>query len=131
MGGNSLRDTLFVTIPKDKIPLDENCVYIVNPSDVRGVSSVELLDKKSALAQPRLYLLDLKVVEENYALLSLKNEVGLPLFSDAARAYAAAEVEYAKKSSKRFCKRSRSALSQTLTKCPIQKINLTRAHGVF
>ncbi|MBV6492033.1 MAG: hypothetical protein LDLANPLL_00022 [Turneriella sp.] len=97
MGKTALGDILLPKLSQDKIPLDENCVYIVNPSDVRGVSSIELIDKKSALAQPRLYLLDLKVVEENYRFLSAKDQVGLPLFSDAARAFADAETVYAAK----------------------------------
>ncbi|HRP68128.1 MAG TPA: hypothetical protein PLY93_01175 [Turneriella sp.] len=132
MGGSSLRDTLFATAPKDKIPLDENCVYVINPTDVRGISSVEALDKKSIMKQPRLYLLDLKVVEENYALLNLKNEVGTPLFSDAARAYATAEVEYAKKIQKMLFQEKSICLVANFDKMPdIENKPYSRARRIL
>ena len=81
----------------EKIGITENCLAAINPSDLRAISSLELLEKKSAGALPQIRLIDLKVVEKNYRLLTLKDEKGAPLFSDAARAFARAEILYAQK----------------------------------
>lgn len=97
MGGAGLTDGIGLGTGTEKVAVTENCLAAINPSDLRAVSSLELLDKKSAGALPQIRLVDLKVVEKNYRLLALKNEKGAPLFSDAARAFAQAELLYAQK----------------------------------
>lgn len=97
MGGAGLSDGLGLGSGGEKIGITENCLAAINPSDLRAISSLELLEKKSAGALPQIRLIDLKVVEKNYRLLTLKDEKGAPLFSDAARAFARAEILYAQK----------------------------------
>ncbi len=97
LGGTSLFDEVRALSGREKIPLAESCAAVVNPHDLRGVSALELSDLKSMRALPKIFIVDLKVVEENYRLLKLKNSDGKPLFSDAARAFAAAETAQANK----------------------------------
>lgn len=96
MGGAALADGIGLGAKGEKIAITENCLAAVNPSDLRAISSLELIEQKSTERLSAIRLVDLKVVEENYRLLQLKDEKGAPLFSDAARAFAAAEVAYAR-----------------------------------
>lgn len=97
LGGKSLIDTIEIRPAAHKIRVEENCVAAINADDLRGVSSVEKLDPASLARFERVVLIDLKIVEENYRLLFLKDEKGKPLFSEGARAFAAAEAGYAQK----------------------------------
>lgn len=97
MGGAGLTDGIGLGTGTDRVVVTENCLAAINPSDLRAVSSLELIDKKSAEALPGIRLVDLKVIGKNYRLLALKDEKGNPLFSDAARAFAQAELLYAQK----------------------------------
>jgi hypothetical protein len=95
LGGASFLDEIRALSSRDKIPLSESCIAAVNPHDLRGVSALELSDLKSMRALQKILVVDLKIVEENYRLLKLKNANGTPLFSDAARAFASAEIALA------------------------------------
>lgn len=97
LGGKVILDHLQPYSAQKKIPLNENCFAAVNPPDLFGVHTLERLEKNSLKALSGLTLLDLKVVEENYALLSLKGADGKEIFSDAARRFAHAEKALAKK----------------------------------
>lgn len=96
MGGAALADSMGLGAKGDKIAITETCLAAVNPSDLRAISSLELIEQKNAGQLTAIRLIDLKVVEENYRLLRLKDEKGAPLFSDAAREFAAAEIAYAR-----------------------------------
>ncbi|MBS0618221.1 MAG: hypothetical protein JSR44_08540 [Spirochaetes bacterium] len=95
LGGVSTYDLMRAYRFGQRIELKENCVAVINPPDLRGVNSLELITRKSLQSFSAIGLLDLKVVAENYRLLGMKDAQGRPLFSDAARAYAAREMALA------------------------------------
>lgn len=95
LGGKSYQDTLKPHSRQATIELRNDCVAVLNPDDLRGVQSVELLSRASLAGFAEIVLLDLKVVEANYRYLSLKDEKGEFLFSDAARSFAEKEQDYA------------------------------------
>jgi hypothetical protein len=95
LGGESFLDTLHPHLRHPGIELREDCLAVLNPDDMRGVQSAELLSRASLAGFHGIVLLDLKVVEANYRYLSLKDEKGEFLFSNAARAFAEKEQLYA------------------------------------
>lgn len=95
LGGKSHFDTLQPRLRRPAIELHENCLAAINPDDLRGVQSTELLSRSSLARFEAVILLDLKVVEANYRFLTLKDEKGEFLFSDAARAFAEKEKAHA------------------------------------
>lgn len=97
LGGKSVMDSIELRTVATKINIHENCVAAINPDDLRGINSVENISRESLSHFSRIALVDLKIVEDNYRLLLLKDEKGKPLFSDAARTFAAAEAAYAQK----------------------------------
>lgn len=97
LGGKSFRDGLVSAEKGSRLQLREACLAVINPDDLRAVSSLEKISLASLRAMPALELLDLKVVESNYRLLTLRDEKGAFVFTDAARAFAAAEKKHAEK----------------------------------
>lgn len=95
LGGKSLMDTLRPQLRRPAIELHENCLAVLNPDDLRGVQSAELLSRASLKGFEAVVLLDLKIVEANYRLLALQDEKGEFIFSDAARTFAAQERAHA------------------------------------
>ncbi len=95
LGGRSVFDTLKPKIRQPGIELRENCLAVLNPDDLRGLESAELLSRASLTAFSGIVLLDLKIVEANYRFLSLKDEKGDFLFSTAARTFAEKEKAHA------------------------------------
>lgn len=94
LGGKSHWDMLqWRALPK--IDLRESCLAAINPDDLRGVQSVELLSRRSLASLQEIVLVDLKVIESNYGFFNLKNEAGDFIFSDAARIFAEKEKSYA------------------------------------
>lgn len=97
LGGKSYRDEWKISGRPAPISLNESCIAVINPDDLRGVEVLEKLSRESLRRFSRVILLDLKVVTENYRLLLLRNEKGDYLFSDAARTFAAAERRLAER----------------------------------
>ncbi len=95
LAGKSLTDRMQVFTGVQRISEPGGCLAVLNPDDLRGVNATEQLTLASLRGFSGIRLLDLKVVERNYALLNLRTETGTYMFSDAARAYAAAEKLYA------------------------------------
>jgi len=95
LGGVSTYDLMRPYRFGQRIALKENCVAVINPPDLRGVNSLELMTRTTLKSFAAIAVLDLKVVAENYRLLGMKDAQGHPLFNAAARAYAAREIEYA------------------------------------
>jgi len=95
LAGKSVIDRLQVHTSAARITIEDRCAALVNPDDLRGVNALELLTKASLMNLSEIRLLDLKIVERNYALLNLKNEKGEFMFSQAARDFSQAEVQYA------------------------------------
>ena len=95
LGGKSFRDGTLTAETGQRLQLREACLAVINPDDLRAVSSLEKISLASLRAMPALALLDLKVVESNYRLLTLRDEKGTLVFSDKARAFAAAEKKHA------------------------------------
>ena len=94
LGGISYRD-LFAVSGGEKIDIRENCLAAINPHDLRAISSLERIRYASLTALSGIALVDLKAVEENYRLLSIRGKNGDFVFSDEARLYAEAEKRYA------------------------------------
>jgi len=95
LGGKSYQDTLKPHSRLSAIELRNDCVAVLNPDDLRGVQGAELLSRASLAGFREIVLLDLKIVEANYRYLSLRDEKGEFLFSNAARAFAEKEQLYA------------------------------------
>lgn len=95
LGGKSSWDTLRPRLRRAGIELHENCLAALNPDDLRGVQSAELLSRASLARFKAVVLLDLKIVESNYRFLALKDEKGKFIFSNAARAFAEKEKSHA------------------------------------
>ena len=95
LAGKSFSDRLHVFTGSQRIDVEDSCLAVLNPDDLRGINAIEQLSRASLYKFSEIRLLDLKVVERNYLLLNLKNETGKFMFSDAARAYAGAEKLYA------------------------------------
>lgn len=95
LGGKSFRDGALTTETGQRLQLNEACLAVINPDDLRAVSSLEKVSLASLRQLPAVALIDLKVVEANYRLLSLRDEKGALVFSDMARAFAAAEKKHA------------------------------------
>ena len=95
LAGKSVVDRLQIHVPAAGITFEDSCAALVNPDDLRGVNAIELLSKSSVRAFSEIRLLDLKIVERNYGMLRLKNERGEFIFSQAARDFGQAEVQYA------------------------------------
>lgn len=97
LGGRSFRDGTLAAEKGDRLQLRETCLAVINPDDLRAVSSLEKISLASLRAMPALALIDLKVVEANYRLLTLRDEKGVFVFTDEARAFAAAEKKHSEK----------------------------------
>lgn len=97
LGGKSFRDGIISPEAGNRLQLRENCLAVVNPDDLRGISSLEKISLTSLREFSSLALIDLKVVESNYRLLTLRDEKGGFVFTNEARAFAAAEKKYAEK----------------------------------
>jgi len=95
LAGKSVIDRLQVYAPAARITMEDSCAALVNPDDLRGVNAIELLSRSSVRAFSEVRLLDLKIVERNYGMLKLKNEKGEFIFSQAARDFGQAELQYA------------------------------------
>jgi hypothetical protein len=95
LGGKSHFDTLKPQLRRHAIELHENCLAVINPDDLRGVQSTELLSRSSLANFEKIILLDLKIVEMNYRFLAIKDEKGEFVFSHAARTFAEKEKAYA------------------------------------
>ncbi|MFO1471278.1 MAG: hypothetical protein U1F27_09595 [Turneriella sp.] len=98
LGGKSFRDGALTAETDQRLQLREACLAAINPDDLRAVSSLEKISLASLRQLPAVALIDLKVVEANYRLLSLRDEKGALVFSDMARAFAAAEKKHAENS---------------------------------
>lgn len=97
LGGKSFRDGIISVETGQKLQIGEACLAVINPDDLRGISSLESLSLPSLRKLPSLALIDLKVVESNYRLLTLRDEKGVFVFTAEARAFASAEKQYAEK----------------------------------
>jgi hypothetical protein len=95
LGGKSFQDTLSPHLRSPGIELYETCVAALNPDDLRGVQSAELLSRASLGRFAQVVLVDLKVIQQNYRYLALKDEKGEFVFSHAARTFAEKEKAYA------------------------------------
>lgn len=95
LGGKSFRDGALTVETGQRLQLNEACLAVINPDDLRAVSSLEKVSLTSLRQLPAVALIDLKVVEANYRLLTLRDEKGALVFSDMARAFAAAEKKHA------------------------------------
>ncbi|GAB4426565.1 MAG: hypothetical protein OHK0011_08170 [Turneriella sp.] len=95
LGGQSHLDVMKPQLRRAAIELDEKCVAALNPDDLRGVQSAELLSRSSLANFEAVVLIDLKVVEANYRFLSLTDEKGEFVFSNAARTFAKKEKTHA------------------------------------
>ena len=132
LGGASFLDELRALRGGEKIPLSENCVAVVNPNDLRGVSAAELIELRGLRALLKILTVDLKIVEENYRLLALKDQKGAPLFSDAARTFAAAETGYANKLTAEIATTPRLCLIANFDTLPERETApFSRAHKIL
>lgn len=95
LAGKSVIDRLQVFAPATRISVTDSCAALINPDDLRGINAIEKLAKSSLQNFSEIRLLDLKIVERNYALLKIKNERGEFVFSGAARNFGHAEMQYA------------------------------------
>ncbi|MFZ5630157.1 MAG: hypothetical protein ACOY5B_13585 [Spirochaetota bacterium] len=95
LGGKSHFDILKPQLRRPAIELHENCLAVLNPDDLRGVQSTELLSRSSLANFEAVILLDLKIVEMNYRFLTMKDEKGEFVFSNAARHFAENEKAHA------------------------------------
>jgi len=97
LGGKSFHDGIISAETGSRLQLRKNCLAVINPDDLRAVNSLEKFSLASLRATPALALLDLKVVESNYRLLTLRNEKGAFVFTDEARAFASTEKKHSEK----------------------------------
>ncbi|HNL54190.1 MAG TPA: hypothetical protein PKI36_07230 [Turneriella sp.] len=95
LGGKSHFDVLKPQLRRPAIILHESCLAVLNPDDLRGVQSTELLSRSSLANFEAVILLDLKIVEMNYRFLTMKDEKGEFVFSNAARNFAEKEKAHA------------------------------------
>lgn len=132
LGGKVILDHLQPYSAQKKIPLNENCFAVVNPPDLFGMHTLERIETNSLKALSALTLLDLKVVEENYALLTLKGADGKDIFSDAARRFARAETELAKKTLPRLLEEKKLCLVANFETLPeLEQAPFSRARKII
>lgn len=96
LGGRAIFDTIRTSPFVEKLPVQSDCHAVIGADDIFGVSSLERIAQNSLGQFTGITVFDLKIVPDNYRLLGIKNEKGAFLFSDAARDFAAAELQYAK-----------------------------------
>jgi len=95
LGSNIYADWFGRSLFNEKIAPNASCHAVIAVDDTRGENSLEKISRASLEKFSAITILDLKVIPDNYKLLSIKNDKGESIFSDTAREFAQAELGYA------------------------------------
>jgi hypothetical protein len=132
LSGKSWVSALRFQTRTHRVDMMENCDAAINPDDIHGFNAIESLSKRALRNFGKLHVIDLKVIDENYRLLAMRDAKGGTIFSDAARNFAQSEIDYARRIMPTLLKTASLCLIADFDPLPqAERPPFTRARKIF